>query len=222
MVWDLLEKKNVVTFPRPIYGRIPNFVGANVAAEKLDELRLWRKARVIKSNPDSPQKWVREKALRQGKTVYMAVPRLREEKCFLKIDPKKIIDASQAATIKGGFRYGKQVFPDEINNVDLVVVGSVAVNKKGAKVGKGGGFSDLEYAIGRELGIVDESTPVVTTVHQLQLLDHEIPMEKHDVPVDYILTHNGEIVETIGCYPKPKKVHWDIVGDKIKEIPVLL
>ncbi|HEC81354.1 MAG TPA: 5-formyltetrahydrofolate cyclo-ligase, partial [Thermoplasmatales archaeon] len=60
-VWDLLEKKNVVTFPRPVYGRIPNFVGANVAAEKLDELRLWRKARVIKSNPDSPQKWVREK-----------------------------------------------------------------------------------------------------------------------------------------------------------------
>jgi len=220
-VWDLLEKKNAVTFPRPVYGRIPNFVEANVAAEKLDELRLWRKARVIKSNPDSPQKWVREKALRQGKTVYMAVPRLREEKCFLKIDPKRIIDVSQAATIKGGFRYGEQVFPDEINDVDLVVVGSVAVNKKGARVGKGGGFSDLEYAIGRELGVIDESTPVVTTVHQLQLLSQQIPMEKHDVPVDYILTNAGEVVETIGFYHKPEKIHWDIVGGKIREIPVL-
>jgi len=70
-IWDLLEEKNVVTFPRPVYGRIPNFIGANVAAERLDELSIWKKARVIKSNPDSPQKWVRENALKHGKTVYI-------------------------------------------------------------------------------------------------------------------------------------------------------
>ena len=71
IIWDLLEEKNVVTFPRPAYERIPNFIGANVAAEKLEELTIWRKARVIKSNPDSPQKWVREEAFRHGKTVYI-------------------------------------------------------------------------------------------------------------------------------------------------------
>jgi len=47
-IWDLLEEKNVAAFPRPVHGRISNYVGANVTAEKLNELSVWRKARVIK------------------------------------------------------------------------------------------------------------------------------------------------------------------------------
>lgn len=211
----------MVTFPRPAYGRIPNFIGANIAAEKLKELEVWRKARVIKSNPDSPQKWLREKALKHGKTVYMAVPRLRAEKCFLKIDPKKIPNASQASTIKGAFRFGEQVSPDEMDKVDLIVVGCVAVNKKGVKLGKGGGFSDLEYVIARESSVIDEDTPILTTVHELQILDIEIPMEEHDVPLDYIVTRN-DVFKINTLYSKPGKVDWNVLGDKINEIPVLL
>jgi len=220
IIWDLLEEKNVTTFPRPVHGRIPNFIGANVAAEKLDELIVWRKARVIKSNPDSPQKWVREYALRHGKTVYMAVPRLREEKCFLKIDPRKIPSRTQASTIKGAFRYGQKVFPDEMEKVDVIIIGSVAVNKQGAKIGKGGGFSDLEYAIGREFEIVNDDTHTITTVHPLQILDYDLPMEEHDVPLDYIITRDN-IITTNTTYVKPKGIDWNIIGDKIKEIPFL-
>ncbi|UCD14465.1 MAG: 5-formyltetrahydrofolate cyclo-ligase [Thermoplasmatales archaeon] len=220
LIWDLLEEKNVVTFPRPVRGRIPNFVGANVAAEKLDELALWRKARMVKSNPDAPQRRVRENALRHGKTVYMAVPRLREEKCFLKIDPKKIPNVNQASSIKGAFRFGENVFPDEMEKVDVIIVGSVAVNKQGAKVGKGGGFSDLEYVIAREFGIVDENTPTLTTVHPLQFVDYEIPMDEHDVPIGYVVTPRG-VIKTDNSYIKPKEIDWSIIGDKIKEIPVL-
>lgn len=219
-IWDLLEDKNIATFPRPVHGRIPNFTGSNIASEKLDELNIWRKARIIKSNPDAPQKWVRENALRHGKTVYMAVPRLREEKCFLKIAPKKISNPTQASTIKGAFRYGIKVFPDEMEQVDVIITGSVAVNKKGAKVGKGGGYSDLEYAIARKFGVVDENTPILTTVHQLQLVSYEIPMDQHDVSIDYIIT-NRSIVNTDTRYLKPKHIYWDILGDKIKSIPVL-
>ena len=220
MVWDILEEKNVVTFPLPIYGRIPNFIGANITSEKLEELSVWRKARIIKSNPDSPQKWVRENALRHGKTVYMAIPRLREEKCFLKIDPKKVQNITKASTIKGAFEYGEKVSPEKMEKVDLIIVGSVAVNKNGAKIGKGGGFSDLEYVIGREFGIVDEITPIVTTIHELQLVEFNIPMSEHDVPVDYIVTRS-EIIKTNTHYRKPMKIDWNILGDKIKEIPLL-
>ena len=220
LIWDLLEEKNVVTFPRPVHGRIPNFIGANVAAEKLDELPVWRKARVIKSNPDAPQKWVRESALRHGKIIFMAIPRLKEEKCFLKINPKKVLNVSQASTIKGAFRYGKNVFPDEMDMVDLIIVGSVAVDRHGAKIGKGGGFSDLEYAIAREYRIVDKDTPTVTTVHPLQVIDYGLPMEKHDVPMDYIITRS-DVIKTDTSYSKPKEIDWNIIGDKIKEIPVL-
>jgi hypothetical protein len=37
---------------------------------------VWRDARTVKANPDSPQWPVRQRALEDGKTVYMAVPRL--------------------------------------------------------------------------------------------------------------------------------------------------
>jgi 5-formyltetrahydrofolate cyclo-ligase len=219
-IWDLLEETNVAAFPRPVYGRIPNFIGSNVAAEKLNELGVWRKARIIKSNPDSPQKWVRERALRKNKTVYMAIPRLREEKCFLKINPKEISNINQASTIKGAFKYGTSVHPDEMEKVDAIIVGSVAVNKKGAKIGKGGGFSDLEYAIGREFGIVDEDTPTISTVHPYQIVDYECPMEAHDAPLDYILTRDNIIV-TNTTYKKPKRIDWNILDEKINEIPIL-
>lgn len=41
------------------------------------------------------------------------------------------------------------------------------------------------------MGAIDDSTPVVTTIHDCQLLAEDIPAEKmleHDVPVDIIVT----------------------------------
>jgi 5-formyltetrahydrofolate cyclo-ligase len=61
-----------------------------VAADRLAETAEWRNARVIKCNPDAPQRPVRLRALREGRVVYMAVPRLRDKKCFWKLDPSKI------------------------------------------------------------------------------------------------------------------------------------
>ena len=148
------------------------------------------------------------------------MPRLKEEKCFIRLDPKKIPSSAQASTIKGAFRYGEQVFPDEINSVDLIIVGSVAVNKRGGKLGKGGGFSDLEYAIAREYNIINQDTPIVTTVHHFQEVEYEIPMHAHDVPLSYIVTRE-KAMKTDSVYPKPSGIYWDIIGDKLKEIPIL-
>jgi 5-formyltetrahydrofolate cyclo-ligase len=219
-IWDLLEEKGIASFPKPIVGRIPNFLGANVAADQLNELSIWRKARFVKSNPDSPQKWVRENALKHGKTVYMAVPRLRELQCFIKIDPKSITNIKQASTIKGAFKYGKAVYPDEIDHIDIVVAGCVAVNSKGAKLGKGGGFSDLEYAIGREFGFISDETPILTTVHTLQIIQEDIPMLEHDVSLDYFITRNG-VQKLDKHYAKPDKINWNILGEKLNKIPIL-
>lgn len=216
-IWDLLEERDVARFPRPVHGRIPNFIGAGKAAERLGKLEEWRNASIIKANPDSPQRWVREKALEENKIVYMAVPRLRKEKCFLKI---KSAMGKKASTIKGAFRYGREVFPWEMEKIDLMVMGSVAVNLNGARVGKGGGYSDLEYAIGRECGIIDDETTIATTVHELQVVDHQIPMEKHDVPIDYVVTPERAI-KTKTSYQKPRGIEWNILGNIMDEIPIL-
>src|SRR4030095_7707079 len=88
-VWQTMQREEVTRFPGAV-GRIPNFAGAERAAQLLREMAVWRRALVVKVNPDAPQLPVRRLALAEGKILYMAVPRLRREKCFLEIDPQRL------------------------------------------------------------------------------------------------------------------------------------
>lgn len=211
-IWRLMEERNIARFPRPVYGRIPNFVGAEKAAERIFRTSIWRKARVIKANPDSPQQPLRARALLEGKTLIMASPRLK--KGFILLDPNEIPFSKRiyASTIKGAFMYGKIIPLDKIPEIDLVVTGCVAVDLKGGRLGKGGGYAELEYAILREIGVVNDNTPVVTTVHDVQIVDH-IPMEEHDLTVDIIATPT-RIYHITPRPRKPKGIIWDLLGEK--------
>jgi len=144
---DDLEESGEARFPFPPHGRIPNFAGASDAADRLAEQPEWKEATTIKANPDAPQLPVRRRALHEGKTVYMAVPRLRDERCFLKLDPDELEDYDAATTVSGSSKHGEQVGPEAIDRVDLIVSGSVAVTEEGGRIGKGEGYSDLEYAV---------------------------------------------------------------------------
>jgi 5-formyltetrahydrofolate cyclo-ligase len=221
-IWRQLDRPGIARFPRPLHDRIPNFVGAEAAAARAAELPEWTRARRLKCNPDAPQRPVRLRALREGKIVFMAVPRLREAKCFIRLDPEKLgRNLVAAASIAGASRYGEPVAPAALGTIDLVVAGSVAVNTRGARVGKGGGYSDLEFALTRELGAVDGRTPVLTTVHELQVVDEAIPMTDHDVPVDLIVTPERTI-RTRGKRPKPRGIRWrELTDEQIAAIPVL-
>ncbi|MEM4682050.1 MAG: 5-formyltetrahydrofolate cyclo-ligase [Ignisphaera sp.] len=220
-VWRTLEEKNIALFPRPVYHRIPNFVGADVAARRLSHLDVFMKARVVKVNPDSPQKHVRYLALLQNKIVIMPTPRIRNG--FILLDPLKIPrdKIAEASTISGAYRYGSPVDLLSLPKIDLVVIGSVAVNASGARLGKGEGYAEIEYAILRSLCKIDENTYVVTTVHDEQVVDDYIPIEEHDVGVDIIVTPT----KTISIIPRPRKpkgIIWDILPDKkFIEIPIL-
>jgi len=220
-VWSLLTTRRVARFPGAA-GRIPNFVGAEAAARTLAALPEWQAARVIKSNPDAPQLPVRSLALRQGKLLFMAVPRLREEQCFLELDPRRLAGRErQAAAIKSASSMGRPISPRAMPRVDLIVAGSVAVRRDGARLGKGGGFSDLEWALLTELGLVGAWTTVVTTVHPLQIIRAAIPMLAHDTPLDYLVTPS----RAIACrrrYSRPAGIVWDeLTTEKIAEVPLL-
>jgi len=220
--WSRLETAGAALFPGA-RGRIPNFRGAAAAADLLAASDSWRGARVLKCNPDSPQRPVRLRALREGKVVYMAVPRLREVRCFWELDPRRLreADLSRAATIAGASQLGRAVDPRRMPHVDLVVAGSVAVNGRGERVGKGGGYSDLEYAIGRELGFVDDATRVATTVHPLQLVDGALPVTEHDVRVDLVVT-SEEVIAVRSAGRQPRGILEDHLTSEIRaEVPIL-
>ena len=185
-VWRLIEEKGIATFPKPVFHRIPNFVGAEKAANNLRNLPEYNSAKVVFCNPDSPQRPVREMALQEGKTVVMATPRLREG--FLLLDPHNIPSnhMSEASTIHGAFKYGRSVKPNEIK-IDLLVAGSVAVAPDGGRLGKGTGYFDQEYVILKNAGSLTPQTNVVTTVHDIQIVEN-IPSDQWDIPVSIIVT----------------------------------
>lgn len=220
-VWREMEIRGVGRFPGAS-GRIPNFVGAERAVLHLQGLRAWREARAVKINPDAPQLPVRRMALREGKVVYMAVPRLRSLECFLELDPARLGErALQAASIRGAERFGVPVGIDDLPTIDLIVCGAVAVNARGARVGKGGGFSDLEYGLLVEAGRVGSRTPIVTTVHPVQILPESIEMRPHDLPVDVVVSPEG-VMKLRPIFPRPAGLYREALApEKIAEVPVI-
>ena len=221
-VWSSLQEAGVARFPGA-RGRIPNFTGAEAAAAWLAGTDLWAAASTVKSNPDSPQWPVRQRALASGRTVVVAVPRLAEERPFLRLDPDRLeVSPRAASSIKGAARHGVPTTVEELGPVGIVVVGCVAVDRSGARLGKGGGFADLEFALARAAGLVGPDTPVVTTVHPLQVLDDgHIPMTNHDVPLDAIVTPDG-VIRCRRGRARPDGVLWDHLSEaKINEIPLL-
>lgn len=204
-VWEEMERKGVASFPLPIRGRVPNFTGSARAAMRIREMKEYASAEVVMVNPDAPQHPVRRMSLQDGKKLLMATPALK--KGLILIEPEDARDPFRAATIQGAMRCGKPV-DLRLLKVDLIVEGSVAVDPLGGRVGKGSGWGDLEYAVLRESGAADESVRVVTTVHDLQVIEGPIPMEPHDMPVDTVLTPTRRI-ETARVHPKPGGIIWE-------------
>jgi 5-formyltetrahydrofolate cyclo-ligase len=224
-VWAALRAARVARFPGAA-GRIPNFTGAEAAAERLRGLPAWQAAATVKSNPDSAQLPVRQRALEDGKMLYMAVPRLAEPEPFFALDPDHLDQSPrQAASISGASRSARRVRLDQLAPVDLVVMGSVAVGEDGARLGKGGGFADLEYALAAAAGLIGPRTVTVTTVHEIQLRPAgTIPLTGHDVPVDLVVTPE-RVIDARGrpgrAVPVPGIAWDDLTEAKIAAIPLL-
>lgn len=220
-VWTRITAAGVARFPGA-HGRIPNFTHAERAAALLSELTIWKRAKVVKLEASAPLLAVRRTALEQGKVVYLAVPGLCSERCFIELDPARLgQQAWRATSTRGALQLGRTVAPHEMRAVDLFMVGSVAVTRQGARLGKGLGSPDLEYGLLRQAGKVREYTPIMTTVHPLQIVEDRIPMRAHDIPIDFLITPD-QVVAAPSLYQRPRGILWDLLtDDRIRTIPVL-
>lgn len=218
-VWVLLERERAV--PSGVHGHIPAFYGAEHAAQRLATLPVWRDAAVVKAVPDKAQLPVRAQALREGKLVYMAVPNLAADKPFYLLDPATLtVPPEEAASSKTAARVARSVAVDEMQPIDLIVCGSVAVNHHGVRLGKGAGYSDIEVALLQEAELIGPNTTIVTTVHDLQIVDEPLPETEHDFSVDLIVTQTRVI--TCSSPRRPRGILWDhLTSDKIATIPAL-
>jgi 5-formyltetrahydrofolate cyclo-ligase len=217
-VWDRLRAERLAAFPFPPHGRIPNFKGAKDAAARLFTHRIWQRVKRVKVNPDAPQRYVREAALRRGIEVLVPTPRLRGG--FKRLDPKRIPAAkiSEAVSLSRGGRWAEDVPLDRLPRIDAIVAGSVAVTRDGRRCGTGEGYSDLEFAILRELG--QPPVPVMTTVHDIQVLE-SFPRAATDIPVAIIATPT-ELIRVRRPPRPPRGIDWGRLTDRdYEEMPVL-
>lgn len=210
----------------PVWSRIPNFVGADMAAKRLADTEAWAAARVVKCNPDPPQIPVRLRALYDGKLLLAPVPELTHGHPYLRIDPEQLrargVSFELAATSQGFMQHGEPVDFAQVPPIDFYVCGCTGVTRAGGRVGKGAGFADLEFGIFSELGRIRPDTVIATTVHSCQVIaDERLPMLPHDAPLDLIATE-AELIVTGTAQPRPHGVAWDKVQpDQYRDIPFL-
>ena len=130
------------------------------------------------------------------------------------------VSSAEAADKGAAAKVGQAVDVDSMRPPDLIVCGSVAVNHRGVRLGKGAGYSDIEVALLREAGLIGPETTIVTTVHDLQLIDDDLPETPHDFSVDIIVTPTT----VIRCEKprRPSGLLWnDLPAEKIAAIPAL-
>ncbi|XP_076178839.1 methenyltetrahydrofolate synthase domain-containing protein lost isoform X2 [Ptiloglossa arizonensis] len=224
-VWDYLMKNELVNFPFTIYDRIPNFKGAAEAAIRLAELDEFKKAKIIKINPDKPQEPVRFLALEANKEILVPSPKLKSG-LFLHVTPVAGATKNKLRTwskIHGMMEVGKPLGVESNIKIDLVVLGSVCISREGYRLGKGKGFADLEFAMMMRMGAVTEDTTVITTVHDSQVFDCLPPQlfKEYDVPIDIIVTPTQTIIVNPRL-KKPTGIIWHMLSERrLKTMQVL-
>lgn len=185
-IWGLLVKEGLAAPPFPVRGRIPNFVGSDEAAKKLDLIIEYRQANIVLIAPDYALFHARVKSLLSGKSVLLATPKLREG--YLLLPHNNLGGLEKAAsTISGSFRYGIRM--NEPIRVDFVIEGCVAVDRSGNRLGKGGGYGDEEISVARRL---NPSVKIAAVCSSKQIVG-TVPSTQADQSVDYIVTEAGVI-----------------------------
>ena len=180
-VWKRMEDKGIADFPRPVFGKIPNFILSNKTCEKIRTLDEYKKAKVIFVAPDSPLRRAREIILEDGKTLIVALPHIKD---ILEIDER--MNIKEAAKISGFEKYGKPLK----SKIDLMIEGSVAVDLKGNRIGKGKGYGDKEFEILESKNFLNKNLKIITIVHEIQIFDDfSYLMNKKDIKIDIIITN---------------------------------
>jgi 5-formyltetrahydrofolate cyclo-ligase len=68
---------------------------------------------------------------------------------------------------------------------------------------------------------IGPKTPIVTSVHPLQIVEENIPMTEHDIPLSAIIIPE-EVIEVPLSFSRPRGIYWKILpAEKIAVIPVL-
>lgn len=203
---------------------IPDFVGSEVATERILEMPDCKNANLMFITPDNCLVDLRRRLMQQEKTFIMSTYGIYRG--FLLIEPGMVPEGDElyAAWLDGMEHFGRPITLQQIaerGRIDFLVTGASAVSIDGVRFGKGHGFFDLEWGMFTDLGLVGESTPVVAAVHDCQVVNETLHPSKTDILVDYIAT--PERLHAVERRAKrPHGVIWDLLEPRqIEQTPPL-
>lgn len=209
---------------------IADYEGSEQNAQRIRELAGDLDITTWFVTPDNNLDKLRESLVRDN--IPFVMPSYGILRGFLSLHPEDVPagDERFVGTLDGMNRYASPIpfgeLADRQETFDILVTGSSFVTTDGLRMGKGHGFFDLEWAMLREVDLVDHTTKVVAVAHDVQVIDaDEIDRDsiiaEHDTIADYIVTPTT-VHEIQDAPPKPTGIHWNLLAEeKIERIPPL-
>ncbi|XP_058813822.1 methenyltetrahydrofolate synthase domain-containing protein [Topomyia yanbarensis] len=226
--WQKIKDQKLSPLRRfTVFNKIPNFAGSEKAAELLAETEEFKKANSVKVNIDMAQEPIKLEVIKARKTLFVP-PAQKSPNVYAKIkncDPDVVEMAVQKKIIKlqGAEDTFEEIDINGIEKLDMIVVGSCAVDRQGHRIGKGNGYVDLDIGILTYLGVITKDTLIVTTVHDVQVYD-TLPdnlFQSYDLPLDMIVTPT-EVIRVGKRLSRPTGIEWKLLSSRRLEIvPVL-
>ena len=192
---------------------IPDFKDSSEACNQIVKSKEYKKSKFLFITPDNCLTTTREQAIKDGKNIIVSTYGIYRG--FILITKNMINKGDEvfASTLDGLEYFGKSISLNEIKNfgkIDLMLTGASAVSKNGVRFGKGHGFFDLEWGMFADLKIVDEKTPIVAVVHDVQVVSFDLEPSDTDIIVDWIIT-NKQKLSTNRKKSRPSGIYWNLL-----------
>jgi len=192
---------------------IPDFKDSINACNEIIKSNEYKKSKLLFITPDNCLTTVREQAIRDGKDIIVSTYGIYRG--FILISKKMVNNGNEvfASTLDGLEYFGKNISLLEIKNlgkIDIMITGASAVSKNGVRFGKGHGFFDLEWGMFADVKVVDEKTPIIAVVHDVQIVDFDLEPSHTDIIVDWIIT-NKQKLSTNRKKSRPSGIYWNLL-----------
>jgi len=181
-VWKAMEDQGVSRFPGA-EGRIPNFAGRSWRRRSWPPTGSGNGRWWSRPTPIQPQTHARRLALEEGKTVIMAVPRLRDPHPFRVLDPKKLRrKRSRTRRRSRGPSSTAACRPRRLTGDRLrpLRLGRRQPQRRPGRQRRR--LPRPRVRDPRRRGKIDTHITVATTVHPIQILRQHLLVTDHDLP----------------------------------------
>ena len=129
-----------------------------------------------------------------------------------------------ASWLEGMEHFAQPISLEEIaskGRFDFAATGASAVSSKGIRFGKGHAYFDLEWGMFTDLGLMEETTPVASIVHDVQVTDETVIASDLDIVIDMIATPD-KLIRVERSEKRPRGIRWELLSEEqILDIPPL-